>query len=68
MAPAIDVMEAFQPSGKTIASENLMSQKTLDNLMSQLTISKSKDEISASAHNIATFINGPIEEHAVPTK
>jgi len=68
MAPAIDVMEAVQPSGKTIASENAMSQKTLDHLMSQLTISKSPDEICASARNIATFINGPIEEHTVPTK
>jgi elongation factor 3 len=68
MAPAVDVMEAVQPSGKAIASENAMSEKTLDTLMSQLTVSKSQDEISASAHNIATFINGPIEEHAVPTK
>ncbi|KAI9807429.1 MAG: translational elongation factor EF-1 alpha [Piccolia ochrophora] len=67
MAPAVDVMDA-QTSGKAVDSENAKSVKVLDELISKLTISKSQDETNAAAGNIASFINGPIEEHDAPTK
>ena len=67
MAPAVDVMAATQISGKTEASENAKSVKVLDELLGKLTISKTQDEANAAATNIATFINGPIEEHDTPT-
>lgn len=65
MAPALDTMN---PSESAIASENQKSVKVLDELLQKLTISKTKDEAEYAADNLATFINGPIEEHAVPTK
>ncbi|KAI9838814.1 MAG: translational elongation factor EF-1 alpha [Sclerophora amabilis] len=68
MAPAVDVMEANQSSSKDIASENAKSVKVLDELISKLTISKTQDETNAAAGNIASFINGPIEEQDAPTK
>lgn len=48
--------------------ENKNSVKVLDELMAKLTISKAQEDINAATHNIATFINGPIEEHDAPTK
>jgi elongation factor 3 len=63
MAPAIDTM-----SSAAISSENQKSVKVLDELLQKLTISKTKDEATYAAENLATFINGPIEEAAVPTK
>ena len=68
MAPAVEVMAPTQISGKAEASENAMSVKVLDELLSKLNISKTQDETNAAAINIATFINGPIEEHDAPTK
>lgn len=65
MAPAIDTMN---PSEAVIAAENQKSIKVLDELLQKLTISKTKDEAIYAAENLATFINGPIEEHEVPTK
>ncbi|KAA8897434.1 elongation factor 3, variant 1 [Sphaerosporella brunnea] len=62
MAPAIDSMSS------AVASENQKSVKVLDELLQKLTISKTKDEATYAAENLATFINGPIEEAAVPTK
>lgn len=67
MAPAIDVMEATQ-TASVVASENAKSVKVLDELLSKLSVSKTKDEANAAAANIASFINGPIEEHDAPTK
>ena len=68
MAPAVEVMAPTQISAKAEASENAMSVKVLDELLSKLNISKTQDETNAAAINIATFINGPIEEHDAPTK
>ena len=68
MAPAVDVMEAQKSSGKTEASENAKSVQVLDELLNKLTLSKTQDETNAAADNIASFINGPIEEHDAPTK
>lgn len=65
MAPAIDTMN---PSEAAIAAENQKSIKVLDELLQKLTVSKTKDEATYAAENLATFINGPIEEHEVPTK
>ena len=68
MAPAADVMESVAPTPSNTKSENQKSVKVLDELLGQLSISKTADETSAAAGNIATFINGPIEEHDAPTK
>lgn len=50
------------------SKENKQSIKVLDDLMAKLNISKSQDEINAAAANVASFINGPIEEADAPTK
>ena len=68
MAPAVDVMDAPQINAKAEASENAKSVKVLDELLNKLSISKTQDETNAATFNIATFINGPIEEHDAPTK
>ena len=65
--PALDVMDN-SPSGSAVISENTKSVKTLDELLSKLTVSKSQDEASTAANNLASFINGTIEEHEAPTK
>lgn len=65
MAPALDTMNT---SDATVAAENQKSVKVLDELLQKLTVSKTKDEATYAAENLATFINGPIEEHEVPTK
>lgn len=51
-----------------IKKENAQSIKVLDDLMAKLSVSKSQDEVNAVTNNIATFINGPIEEQDAPTK
>lgn len=51
-----------------ITSENQKSVKVLEELLAKLTVSKSKDEATYAAENLASFINGPIEEMEVPTK
>lgn len=68
MAPAVDIAEAANSSGKTMAAENAKSVQVLDELLSKLSVSKTADETNAAAANIASFINGPIEEHDAPTK
>lgn len=66
--PSVDIMNSVQPTEANIKSENQKSVKVLDELLSKLTVSKTADETSAAAGNIATFINGEIEEHDAPTK
>ncbi|CAG8976909.1 hypothetical protein HYALB_00011858 [Hymenoscyphus albidus] len=56
-----------QPSINKMA-ENKNSVKVLDELMAKLNISKAQEDINAATHNLAVFINGPIEEHDAPTK
>ena len=65
--PALDVMDTSS-SGSAVISENAKSVKVLDELLSKLTVSKSQVETSAAANNLASFINGAIEEHEAPTK
>jgi elongation factor 3 len=61
-------MESVASNAVNTKSENQKSVLVLDELLNKLTISKSADETSAAAGNIATFINGDIEEHDAPTK
>ena len=69
MAPAVDIMDVAQGSNsKAVASENAKSIKVLDELLGQLNLSKTADETNTAATNIASFINGPIEEHDAPVK
>ncbi|KAI0015738.1 armadillo-type protein [Xylariomycetidae sp. FL0641] len=50
------------------AKENAQSMKVLDDLMKNLTVSKDAAEIKDASHALASFINGPIEDQAAPTK
>jgi elongation factor 3 len=61
--PAITEASA---SNASMSSKN--SQKILDELMAKLWISKAQEDINAATHNIATFINGDIEEGDAPVK
>ncbi|KAF7544890.1 hypothetical protein G7Z17_g9610 [Cylindrodendrum hubeiense] len=49
-------------------TENSQSIKVLDELFQKLTVSKEADAIKQSANELAGFINGRIEDQAVPTK
>ena len=66
--PSVDVMDSVPSNAANTKAENQKSVKVLDDLLNQLTISKTADQTSAAAGNIATFINGDIEEHDAPTK
>lgn len=66
--PSVNPVEAAPSNAATTKAENARSEKVLDELLNKLTISKTADETSAAAGNIATFINGDIEEHDAPTK
>ncbi|KAK5063143.1 translational elongation factor EF-1 alpha [Exophiala bonariae] len=63
--PAVDTMTS---TPATSAKETKQSLATLESLLQQLSISKAQDEANAAAANVATLLNGPIEEHAVPLK
>ncbi|PGH15161.1 hypothetical protein AJ79_02526 [Helicocarpus griseus UAMH5409] len=63
--PAVDVAQSAPAvSGKEAAK----SVATLEELIKGLSISKSADEAKAAATNIATFLNGPVEEQVLPAK
>lgn len=49
-------------------SENAQSVKVLDELFQKLTVSKESADIKQSSSELASFINGRIEDQAVPTK
>lgn len=49
-------------------SENAQSVKVLDELMQKLTISKDAAAIKEASGSLASFMNGRIEDQAVPTK
>jgi elongation factor 3 len=63
--PAVDTMASTPVSS---AKETKNSIHTLEQLMQNLSVSKSQDEINSAANNLATLLNGPIEEHAMPLK
>lgn len=64
MAPAAD---AANPTAGQVKSENAKSVKVLEELLAKLTVSKAQDEINSTSHDLATFINGDIEEGDAPT-
>lgn len=66
--PAVDIMESVPSNSANTKAENQKSVKVLEELLGKLNISKTADETSAAAGNIATFINGAIEEHDAPTQ
>lgn len=49
-------------------SENAQSLKVLDELFQRLSVSKESSEIKESSKELASFINGRIEDQAVPNK
>ncbi|KAG6204515.1 translational elongation factor EF-1 alpha [Claviceps purpurea] len=51
-----------------MSSENAQSIKVLDELFQKLTVSKEAADIKESSHQLASFINGRIEDQDVPTK
>lgn len=61
------VAEASKHTDAQIKSENSKSVAVLEELLKKLSVSKAQDEINASALDIATFINGDIEEKDAPT-
>ena len=66
--PSIDAMNAAPTNEATQKSENQKSVKVLDELLNKVSISKNAVETTEAASNIATFINGDIEEADAPTK
>ncbi|ORY10053.1 armadillo-type protein [Clohesyomyces aquaticus] len=54
-------------NASTVKSENSKSLKVLEEMFKKLTVSKSQDEINAASLDLATFINGDIEEADAPT-
>jgi len=54
-------------ASSTQKSENSKAVKVLEELLGKLNISKAQDEINAASLDIATFINGDIEEADAPT-
>lgn len=61
-------MDSVPSNAQNTKAENQKSVNTLDELLSTLNIAKTADQTSAAAGNLATFINGDIEEHDAPTK
>lgn len=51
-----------------MSSENAQSIKVLDELFQKLTVSKEAADIKESSNQLASFINGRIEDQDVPTK
>lgn len=66
MAPSVDA--AAHPSAGQVKSENAGSVKVLEELLQKLTVSKAQEDILSTSHDLATFINGDIEEGDAPTQ
>lgn len=63
--PAVEIMDS---SPAATAKETSKSVGVLEELIKTLSVSKGQDEANATASNIATLLNGPIEERSVPVK
>jgi elongation factor 3 len=63
--PALDTMTSTPAA---VQKETTKSVGVLEELIKTLSVSKSQDEANAAAGNIATLLNGPIEERVVPAK
>lgn len=64
----MDVQDVNSHTQGQIKSENAKSVKVLEELLSKLTVSKSQDQINAASNDLASFVNGAIEEQAAPTQ
>lgn len=63
--PAVDVAPSTPAmSGK----EGTKSVAVLEELVKSLSLTKTADEAKAAATNIATLLNGPVEEQVLPAK
>ncbi|KAK3077092.1 translational elongation factor EF-1 alpha, partial [Teratosphaeriaceae sp. CCFEE 6253] len=51
-----------------VRKENKQSTQVLEQLMKKLSVSKPGDDAKGTSQEIASFINGDIEEHEAPTK
>jgi elongation factor 3 len=60
-------MEATHTPG-LIKSENKQSLKVLEELLSKLSVSKEQSDIETTSQNLASFMNGDIQEGDAPTK
>jgi len=63
--PAVDTMTSTPAAS---AKETKQSLADLEGLLQTLSVSKTQAEANGAAGNVATFLNGPIEEHDVPLK
>jgi len=63
--PAADTMDSVPAVSSKETKQTL---NTLEELLKALSISKTADEANAAAGNVASLLNGPIEEQAVPQK
>ena len=63
--PAVEAMESVPVTSQ---KETQKSLNTLEELLKTLSIAKAQDEANAAATNIATLLNGPIEEQELPVK
>ncbi|KKY23562.1 putative elongation factor 3 [Phaeomoniella chlamydospora] len=59
---------AMDPKVESTKKETSQTVQVLEDLFKTLTIAKSQDEANAAASNVASLLNGPIEEHVVPAK
>lgn len=62
MAPAATASASSQKS------ENSKSVKAVEELLSKLNISKAQDEILSVSQDLATLVNGDIEDADAPTQ
>ncbi|GAB7358983.1 hypothetical protein MBLNU230_g5057t1 [Neophaeotheca triangularis] len=61
-------MDASKHTDGQVKSENKQSVQALEELMKKLSVSKAADEVKNVNQELATFINGDIEEKAAPTQ
>lgn len=54
-------------TSKSAKSENSKAVKVLEELLGKLSLSKSPEDIQVSSHELATYINGDIQEGDAPT-
>lgn len=63
--PAVEVMQSVPAS---TAKETSKSIGVLEELIKTLSVSKTQDEANSAAQNVATLLQGPIEEQSLPSK
>ena len=65
MAPAANMASS---TAAQIKSENKGSIKVIEELLQKLSVSKEQADINSTSIDLATFVNGDIEEADAPTK